>query len=685
MPHKNKKSATVLAVFIAALSLSSSNAQETNYRTPKWLQASLAVHAAQSTNRLIVKFKAESTAVLPSGAVRAKALTAAAGQPLRHLRSLGDRVEVIALPTFVSNAEARRIAAQIQADPSVEYAEPDYKMFPALTPSDPGFSPGIDFDASSTSTAFVSQWYLFNSSVGINAPTAWDTTTGSASTIIAVVDTGVLNHVDLSGRLVTGYDFIGADPNGSFDTANDGNGRDPDASDPGNWISAGEQNNPNFSGCGATLSDFHGTHVAGIIAADANTVSTVGINWAAKILSVRVLGKCGGYTSDIVDGMRWAVGISIAGVPANTNRANIVNLSLGIASESSPPSCSRTIQSAINDVLAGGATVVSAAGNGIGNVGVDSANSIPANCAGVISVSATLIDGQRASYSNFGPLVTLSAPGGFIAETPTDFGQNGILSLNDRGTTAPLNDHSTASLFGTSFSSAMVSGVASLLLDVNPGLTPAQIKGILQSTARSPSNPSSRGLHCAIATTPLCQQYIVDATAAVAAAGQGMLSALDSNGNPISLLDFGSTTLSAPSAPQTFFVRNATASTIRISDIKIAGHHPGDFSASSACANAPPSSGFPFDLAAGLECQIDVTFTAKGNNVRTANIIIASNVDLPIAVTGSGPTIAAGGDSSGGGGGGGCTVNIGERFDPTVFLLLAISVIALYSRRNPRR
>lgn len=665
MRNNNYCSGFAVAVVCAAFA-TTGHAQEQTYRTPKWLQASM---AAQSTDRFIVKFKAESAHALPSGAVRAKALTASAGQVLRHVRSLGDRAEVMALPASVGNAEAQNLAKQIQADPNVEYAEPDYKMFPVRTPNDPGFSPGINF-AALPSIALVSQWYLSDPIGGINAPGAWDVVVGSPSTIVAVIDTGVLNHSDLAGRIVAGYDFIGADADGSLDTANDGNGRDADATDPGNWITTQEARTGNFASCGPDPSDWHGTHVAGIIAANAdNGQNIAGINWLAKIMPVRVLGKCGGYISDIVDAMRWSVGLAVGGVPPNANRANIINLSLGIPSDNA--SCSPTMQSAINDVLARGATVVVAAGNGP----VDSANSVPANCAGVISVAASLRSGQlAASYSNFGSSITLAAPGGFIPKLTTDFGADGILSINDRGDTVPFKDNATAMLFGTSFSTAIVSGVASLLLAVNPNLSPTQIKAILQSSARLPSNPNDKGLDCVIAVNRPCQQYVVDAAAAVRVAGQPLLTILDSNRNPVSLLNFGTSTLNATSAPQTIIVRNPSGSPIRIERLVIAGQHQDDFNATTTCAH-------PFDLAAGAECQIDVTFTARGNNVRTADIIVASNVDLPVAVTGSGPPTPSSGGNNGGGGGG-CTLNSTQNRDPTLLLILAISLFTFVRRRN---
>ncbi|MEO7322266.1 MAG: S8 family peptidase, partial [Burkholderiales bacterium] len=490
MVINNKTSIAIIAASILALASITSPAQSEPYRTPQWRQP--AVRAAQSTDRLIVKFKRESANALPSGVGRAKALTASAGAAIRHVRSMGDNVEVMGLPSAVSNEEARRIAAQIATDPNVEYAEPDYKMFPAATPSDPGFSPGIPFQGGQ----LVNQWYLFDTVGGINAPLAWDQTQGSSNTVIAVIDTGVLSHADLAGRLLQGYDFIGPDPDGSFDTANDGDGLDNDATDPGNWITPGEAGRGNFAGCpNAVDSDWHGTHVAGIIAANWNSDDIAGINRFAEILPVRALGKCGGYTSDIIDGMRWSAGLTVNGAPANSNPADIINLSLGVPADTIPPACSQSLQDAISDLMDRHITVVVAAGNGP----EESVNAMPANCAGVISVGASLKNGQVASqYSNFGPLITLSAPGGLITDSSTDAGQDAILSLNDRGVTGPQNDNAVAALYGTSFSTAIVSGVASLLLAVNPNLTPAQIKAILQSTARRPSDPNDKGLDCLI-------------------------------------------------------------------------------------------------------------------------------------------------------------------------------------------
>src|SRR5205823_4685517 len=191
-------------------------------------------------------------------------------------------------------------------------------------------------------TMYGQQWHYFEARGGINLPPAWDVTTGSASLTVAVVDSGVVPHADLAGRLVPGYDFIS-----DASMSNDGDGRDADARDPGDY------------GCNGAASSWHGTHVAGTIgAASNNGAGVAGINWSSKILPVRVMGKCGGYTSDIVDGMRWAAGIAVIGVPANANPARVINLSLG-----SDGACSSAFQSAVNDVIARGTVVVAAAGN----------------------------------------------------------------------------------------------------------------------------------------------------------------------------------------------------------------------------------------------------------------------------------------------------------------------------------
>ena len=305
---------------------------------------------------------------------------------------------------------------------------------------------------------------------GIDAPTAWDTTHGSPNIVVAVIDTGRTIHTD-EGLTVAGYDMVSLDDTDGdgFDdsplTANDGNGRDSDPSDPGDWISTNEASgtaaNGWFEGCEASNSSWHGTHVAGTVNAASNASGIVGIAPGVKVQHVRVLGKCGGYMSDIIAGITWASGGTVAGVPTNTTPARVINMSLGGGG-----SCSSAMQSAINGAVARGTTVVVAAGN----ESMDARDSNPANCFNVVVVGASDSDGRRASFSNYGPIVDLAGPG-------VD-----ILSTINLGRTNPTSA-GYASYSGTSMATPHVAGVVALMLSANAGLTPGTVEAILKSTA----------------------------------------------------------------------------------------------------------------------------------------------------------------------------------------------------------
>ena len=385
---------------------------------------------------------------------------------------------VLRLPGRLPLDQVQKIAKKLAALPDVDYAEPDQIRFPTLSPND---------------TLYSNQWDFFDSTGGINAQPAWDITTGSSTIVVAIGDTGITNHVDLAGRMVSGavatsgYDFI-------HDTlvANDGDGRDSNPSDPGDWITTAESHSGYFAGCPSSNSSWHGTHVAGTIgAASNNSLGVAGINWNSKLLIVRVLGKCGGYNSDIIDGITWAAGLPVSGVPANANPAKVINLSLGGASASCPTSW----QTAINTIKAAGAVIAVAAGNSSADV----SGFTPANCNGVIAVAATGKTGSLASYSNYGPLVKISAPGGS--------GTYGILSTLNTGTTVPVAD-TYASYQGTSMATPHVTGVISLMFSINPSLTPDNVLQILQGTARAFPGGST-------CNTSICGSGIVDAGAAV--------------------------------------------------------------------------------------------------------------------------------------------------------------------------
>ena len=425
---------------------------------------------ASLTNQIIIKYQSN---VNPTA--RMNALSTAAGESLTYKRPMSGGAYVLSLPAPLPSTEVEAIARKLEALPGVEYAEPDYRMYPTFIPNDPSYS---------------AQWHYYET-FGINAPAAWDITTGSAEVRVAVIDTGITDHPDLAGRWVGGYDFIADVP-----TANDGNGRDSDPHDPGDWVTA------NLCGPGepAESSSWHGTHVAGTIgAASNNGLGVAGINWVSPIVPIRVLGRCGGFTSDIVDGMRWAAGLTVSGVPANTNPAKVMNLSLGGGG-----SCSATYQNAINAINAVGAIVVVSAGNSNANA----ANYQPASCNGVVTVGATDRGGNRTFYSNFGTVVEISAPGGETnTNSPSPAPQNGVLSTLNNGLTTP----GTASYVyyqGTSMAAPHIAGVISLMVSLDPTLNFTQSLQILQSSARA----FPAGSNC---TTSTCGSGIVDAAAAL--------------------------------------------------------------------------------------------------------------------------------------------------------------------------
>jgi serine protease len=426
------------------------------------------------TDRLIVKYKDavdNSKGAMPARAMSAarQALLARAGQQLgatlRALRATATGADVLQLSRTMSLDEAKSLAAELMArDPDVEYAEPDRIMVPLFTPNDPMYS---------------QQWDFYEATAGLNLPAAWDKSTG-AGINVAVIDTGYRPHADLSGQILPGYDFIT-----SAAIAGDGNGRDSDASDTGDNTYAGQ------CGTGSPAQDqassWHGTHVAGTIAARTNNgIGVAGVAYGAKIVPARVLGKCGGYTSDIADAMVWASGGTVTGVPVNPNKARVLNLSLGGSG-----ACDTTTQNAINSARSRGAVVVVAAGNS--NVNASNAN--PANCAGVITVAAVGRTGGKASYSNYGANVDIAAPGGD--------GGAGIVSTWNAGTTTPAGDN-YGYMMGTSMATPHVAGVAALMLAKNPNLTPDEVEAKLKSTARAfPAACSG------------CGAGIVDAAAAV--------------------------------------------------------------------------------------------------------------------------------------------------------------------------
>jgi serine protease len=411
------------------------------------------------TDRIIIRYRQTTGGIFsPAQDDQMQRLSQHAGTTLSYLREMSGDAHVLRLPQKLPVEQVEQIAKRLTNLPEVEYAEPDRIVRHTLTPNDP---------------LYAQQWHYYESAGGINAPAAWDITTGSNTIVVAIIDTGITDHPDLIGRSVPGlgYDFVAAD------LSNDGDGRDNNPRDPGDW-------------CGSENSSWHGTHVAGTIGAISNNgIGVAGINWNSPLLHVRVLGTCSGYESDVIDGMRWAAGLAAPGVPANAYPARVLNLSLGGRGQ-----CPSYWQEAINDVTTQGAVVVVAAGNS----NEDAAYYTPAGCNGVITVAATDRNGSRAWFSNFGAAVEISAPGVEVLSTWND------------GTTTP-GAAAYAWMSGTSMAAPHVSGVVSLMLSRNPSLTPARVLAILQQTARRFPGGST-------CTTSLCGSGIVDAAAAVSAA-----------------------------------------------------------------------------------------------------------------------------------------------------------------------
>ncbi|GKQ37410.1 S8 family serine peptidase, partial [Streptomyces sp. A012304] len=413
--------------------------------------------------RLIVGYKsgAEEAKSNPAAEADAAAKGKEAGEDVDFQRRLGTGAALVDLGENLTKADVAEVVAEYRADPQVAYVVPDRLNKPKADPND---------------TEYSKQWDLFEATAGMNVPGAWNTTTGTGVTV-AVIDTGYVAHSDLAANIVGGYDFIA-----DTAVAVDGNGRDSNPADPGDWYNANECG----AGIPASNSSWHGTHVAGTIAAVTNNSKGVaGIAYGAKISPVRVLGKCGGYDSDIIDAITWASGGTVSGVPANTNVAKVINMSLG-----GDGACSSATQSAINAAVNRGTTVVVAAGNENDNV----ANHSPGNCNNVISVAATSRTGAKASYSNFGSLVDISAPGG---QTSTGTA-NGILSTLNSGTKTPSTEN-YAYYQGTSMATPHIAGLAALMKSANSSLTPAQIESAIKSNARALPGACSGGCGAGLA------------------------------------------------------------------------------------------------------------------------------------------------------------------------------------------
>ncbi|MBB3062615.1 S8 family peptidase [Microbulbifer rhizosphaerae] len=405
-----------------------------------------ALQAGQNHQRFIVKYRegAAERASLAAGNRLLNAVAAETGSELNLVRRLATGADLVGVPGGLDGAAAEALMRRFARDPDVAYVEPDIRLTTQFTPDDSRYS---------------EQWHYYEPTAGLNLPGAWDKADGSGA-VVAVVDTGYTDHSDLLGNIIGGYDFISDSA-----TARDGNGRDSDAHDEGDWYGWFE--------CGIfpASSSWHGTHVAGTVAAlTDNSQGVAGVAFNAKVVPVRVLGKCGGSLSDIADAIVWASGGSVSGVPANPFPADVINMSLGGSG-----ACGATFQDAIDTAVGNGAAVVVAAGNS----NADASGFQPASCNNVISVAATDRQGNRASYSNYGSVVDVAAPGGETASTA-----NGVLSTLNSGSQTPSSE-SYAFYQGTSMATPHVAGLAALVRSVDPDITPAELEAEIKANARA--------------------------------------------------------------------------------------------------------------------------------------------------------------------------------------------------------
>jgi serine protease len=439
---------------------------------------------------LIVKTKA----VRSTDEVRAAARSAVAGRAsVSSVRRMSGRMNAVRFTKVVDREDAIAAARAMEQRSDVEWAAPDTIHRPSATKppvtTNDTYYTGLQhlWDRRSSADSLTSPW--FSGGYSTRAPSLWRATAGASNVIVAILDTGITNHKDFNLRRLTGggYDFVSAQPllgeTGLFQT-NDGNGRDSNPADPGDWLNAGD--------CGYDpendyASSWHGTHVAGIVAAQSNNAMGVaGVAPGVKFAPVRVVGRCGAIDSDILDAITWSTGGHVDGVPDNpvANHAKVVNLSLGsddlIGEAEGDTSVVDFICQSYAPVVAAararGAVVVAAAGNAF----IDARYTIPAACPGVFTVGATGSLGLAAAYSNYGSKVKMSAPGGDIE---LDGPGGGILSTYNKGQTAPGSATYTR-LEGTSMAAPMVSAGAALLYSAGMKTAQEVEQGLL--AARQP-------------------------------------------------------------------------------------------------------------------------------------------------------------------------------------------------------
>jgi serine protease len=630
---------------------------------------------------VIVKLRGDTAGVvskLGAGSQRTAALAKRTGLTLQLTREISEAM--LANRIELSGQSAELAMQRLRLDPAVEYVVPDHRRFPhATNPND---------------SLFDGQWYLKNTEISaVNAINAWDRELGSTGVVVAVLDTGVLyDHPDLGrgdrgGKLLPGFDFVSA-----AHMSNDGDGRDANPTDPGDWVNSTDRSDAVYGNCEITTSSWHGTRVAGMVGAlTNNSTGVAGLNWNSYILPVRVLGKCGGMDSDILAGLRWAAGLPVPGAPLNVTPARVLNASFG---SSSP--CEPSYRDVIAELTARKVLLVISAGN------EGTVVSSPANCDGVASVAAIRHAGSKVGFSSLGTQVTIAAPGGNCVNInggPCLFSLDTTSNAGAEMPAAHLFTDQINSNLGTSFSAPIVSGIAALMVSRNGNLSTLQLLERLREGARPfpdsvpdepgiptchvPANDQDLQLSQCLCTTDTCGAGMADAANSVAAADRPIaaisLPAAVAPGQDVSLSAAGSA--AACNRTMASFSWSVVAPTVNPPVI-----------AGAATAHATvigPASG---------SITLRLTVTDDQNRSDSAEVLIEPNrasTSAPatagsaacIAAVVPGPTPGAANPAPtpnpparGGGGGGG-----GGFIDLTTLLLMSLLTLARGPRQQFRR
>jgi serine protease len=464
--------------------------------------------ASQEATGIIVS----TAGLIPDGVLRQ--VSTLLGRDVVGQTPLGDSRVALRFDRRLPASTVRLLGTLLNALPAVSLVSPDLVVTEDSVPNDTYFQQQTNL-WSPTPVGSDAEGEPAAPDYSIDAPTMWEATQGQKSVVVAVVDGGIVAHPDLAKQTVAGYDMIADSRN-----AEDGNGRDSNPADPGNGS--------NGTYCAAHDSTWHGTHVAGIVAAVRNNgIGISGVAPGVAVQPVRVAGQCGAAMSDVIAGIRWASGGVVPGVPRNATPADVINLSLssGVADYT----CPAAYQEVIDEARSRGAVVVASAGN----QGKVVLSRTPANCKGVLSVGAIdVTDGSPTSYTNAGYTIGMMAPGGEVGD-----GQ-GIWSTVDAGTSGPTRS-TYRQLAGTSMAAPAVSAAAALVRSLG-SFTNDEVVQVLKTSAIKP--PDLGGYYTCISRDPttgaertVCGAGILNLARIPAPVGQPALSGVPTVGSTMSV------------------------------------------------------------------------------------------------------------------------------------------------------